>query len=82
MVSGRCVQGHCGATGRDNHLLSLVKRMSQLSWRQIFFHYEVERGEREMKKSEETRFSSVLLLLSVVIKVLKGPCQLRVWVGK
>lgn len=40
-------------------------------------------GRRERKaENEETQFSSVLLLLSVVIKVCRGPCQLRVWVGK
>ena len=44
---------------------------------------EGERAEREGRgekkaENEETQFSSVLLLLSVVIKVCRGPCQLRV----
>lgn len=39
------------------------------------------RGEKKAE-NEETHFSSVLLLLSVVIKVCRGPCQLRVWVGE
>lgn len=46
---------------------------------------EGERAEREGRgekkaENEETQFSSVLLLLSVVIKVCRGPCQLRVQV--
>lgn len=40
------------------------------------------RQKREKAENEETQFSSVLLLLSVVIKVCRGPCQLRVRVGK
>ena len=38
--------------------------------------------ESERETGRERRLDSQVLLLSVVIKVLKGPCQLRVWVGK
>lgn len=56
-MTGRCVWGQCGATGRDSQFLNLIKRASRLGLRQRFFHYEAERKRkvRERKRKEGGR---------------------------